>query len=213
MIKRALIFGFGMMLWARMGDNAWAQYLGGVAQGYAFGIYSTQDVATIGSTTQNFTVGAGSTAASNIEVVLLSGAPGGGINTTNGIRVNIPSDLDMVWDSSVTTATITGNASGDVSTTVSYANSNQTLVLTVTSNFTNNNFIIISGLSFKSFTGASSDFLTLEVDGADQIASDLYKKFINYSAISGNTDGGVGQGYSMYRYDTQQGQLFFGTGI
>jgi hypothetical protein len=78
------------------------------------------------------------------------------ITSANDIRVIIPAGTSMTWDENDTTATIGGTASAKVSTTVSYANSNKTLVLDVTSDFVAGDYITISGLSFKSFSGTSS---------------------------------------------------------
>jgi phosphodiesterase/alkaline phosphatase D-like protein len=79
-----------------------------------------------------------------------------GITSANDIRVKIPASFNMTWDASDTTATIGGTASGKVSTTVSYADSDKTLVLDVTSNFVAGDYITIAGLSQKSFTSTSS---------------------------------------------------------
>jgi phosphodiesterase/alkaline phosphatase D-like protein len=79
-----------------------------------------------------------------------------GITSGNDIRIKIPGSFNMTFDSSDTTATITGTASGKVSSTVSYGDSNKTLILDVTSNFSAGEYITISGLSFSSFSGSSS---------------------------------------------------------
>ena len=195
-----------------MADTARAQYLGGSGVGDAFGRYTTQSVLFIGSTAQAFTVGDAPTAIAAIQVVQDLSAAGSGITAANDIRVKIPARLDMAWDPSVTTATITGGASAKVSTTVSYANSNKTLIVNVTSDFADNEVIYVSGLNFKSFNTAGRDYLTLEVDNlGNDAAADAVSKTIVVPAISGNTSGGRGDGHAVYAYTTQQGQMFHGS--
>lgn len=93
------------------------------------------------------------------------------ITATNGIRVKIPASFNMTWDATDTTATIGGAASGKVSTTVSYADSDKTLVLNVTSDFVAGDYITIDGLSLKSFSG-SSTATNFGVDTNNDSASD-----------------------------------------
>src|SRR5207247_5804920 len=62
----------------------------------------------------------------------------------------------MPWDPPIPTATITGSAAIKLLTTVSYANGNLDLVITVTTNFGNGDQITISGLNFTNFTAPSA---------------------------------------------------------
>jgi hypothetical protein len=120
------------------------------------------------------------------------------ISAANGIRLKIPSTFNMIWDSSNTTATLSGPAAGKVATAVSYANS-QTVVLTATSDFSGGDSITVSGLTFMNFSGGSApnpDNLQLEVlnDGNTQ-ALDTHTIRIqdvtafddSYSVITGST--------------------------
>ena len=117
---------------------------------------------------QIFNVDQTATAISTITVCDASSAT---ITLTNDIRIRIPSTFNMTWDTSDTTATIGGNASAKVSTTVSYEDSNQTLVLDVTSDFVSGDYITVSDLSFTSFTAVSSaDNLEMEVDNLGTVA-------------------------------------------
>jgi hypothetical protein len=78
----------------------------------------------------------------------------------------------MTWNSSDTTATIGGAASSKVETTVSYEDSDATLVLDVTSDFADSDVITVSGLSFTSFTAASgADYLEIEVNNDDAVSA------------------------------------------
>jgi uncharacterized repeat protein (TIGR01451 family) len=102
---------------------------------------------------QTFVVGDPSTAMSPITITTTSG---GQIKQNSDIRVRIPAGLNMTWDPTITTATITGSAAIKVSTTVSYANGNLDLFINVTTNFGNGEQITVSGLNFTNFTAASA---------------------------------------------------------
>jgi len=170
-------------------------YTGGSGDGFGYSVGATDDLATISSAAdQMFAVGDSATAISIITIEMEVGQSGAGINTTDDIRVKIPASLYMVWDSTDTTAVISGNASAKVSATVSYEDSDATLVIDVTTNFDNNDSIVISGLSFKNFNSASlsNNNLDLEIDNlGTNIASD--DKDIT---ISGTYLGGSGDGFS-----------------
>ncbi len=82
------------------------------------------------------------------------------IATTTGVM--------MEWDTSITTATIGGSASGKVSTTVSYSGTS-ILVIDVTSDFSASESIVISGLQYKNFASpeiSTIDAITLHTDGS-----------------------------------------------
>jgi len=122
---------------------------------------------------QNFTVDDSATAISTITVTDDSSLPT--ITAASNIRVRIPGTLNMTWDTSDTTATIGGAAAGKVSTTVSYEDSGQILVLNVTSDFAASDQITLAGLSFTSFSDASAaDNLELVTSGGggDTAAAD-----------------------------------------
>src|SRR5436309_7467859 len=89
------------------------------------------------------------------------------IKSAKDIRIRIPSGFNMTWNTALTTATITGSGASKVSTTVSYEDAGQTLVIDATSNFAGNDQIVVSGLEFASFTAVSAGTkLQLVVDGA-----------------------------------------------
>ncbi len=102
---------------------------------------------------QTFVVADPSTAMSPITITATSG---GQIKQNTDIRVRIPAGLNMTWDPTFTTATITGSAAIKVSTTVSYANGNLDLVINVITNFGNGEQITVSGLNFMNFTAPSA---------------------------------------------------------
>jgi hypothetical protein len=98
---------------------------------------------------QTFVVGASSTAASTITVSDNNGKfkPG------SDVYFVIPAGLSMIWDNTVGTVTITGNAAAKVSTTPTYSSS-VCVKITVLSNFSAGDQIIVAGLALKSFTAA-----------------------------------------------------------
>jgi hypothetical protein len=112
---------------------------------------------------QTFTAGDATTAISAITVTDHSQTPT--ITAANDIRIRIPATFNMDWDVFDTLATVTGGAAGKVSTTVSYEDSDKTLVIDVTSDFAALDTITISDLSYTDFTAASStDYLDLDVN-------------------------------------------------
>jgi uncharacterized repeat protein (TIGR01451 family) len=112
---------------------------------------------------QTFVVGDPVTAASTITI---TDAAGGNIKQGGGneIRIVIPATLAMIWDTTVTTVTITGNAAAKVSTTVSYEAANSIVHLTVNTSFVAGDQIIVAGLGFRNFTAAGGPaFLGLQI--------------------------------------------------
>lgn len=133
---------------------------------------------------QTLTVGSGTTAINTMTITDASSTAT--ITATNDIRIRIPTTLNMLWDTTDTTATIGGGASAKVSTTVSYEESGKVLVLNVTSNFSTSDSITVSGLSFVSFTGATkATALTLDAgnDGGGE-STDSFTKTISASTAA-----------------------------
>jgi hypothetical protein len=119
---------------------------------------------------QTFSVGDWSTSISPIVITAITSDAE--INTTDDIRIKIPSQVSMVWDASDTSAVIEGAASNKVNNTVSFPDE-KTLLVTVTSDFAEGDAITISGLNFKGFFDtAAVDNLELYVDGASDVTSD-----------------------------------------
>ncbi len=118
------------------------------------GLAAVSSAQTISSAAnQTFVVGDPTTGISPITITTTSG---GQIKQNTDIRVRIPAGLNMTWDPTITTATITGSAAIKVSTTVSYANGNLDLFINVTTNFGNGDQITVSGLNFTNFTAPSA---------------------------------------------------------
>jgi hypothetical protein len=103
---------------------------------------------------QQFSVGQATT---SISAITVTDAATPVITTTNDIRIKIAtSSVNMKWDTTDTTATLAGTASAKVSPTVSYESNGTVLVVNVTSNFTGNDTLIISDLSFAQFVTANT---------------------------------------------------------
>jgi uncharacterized repeat protein (TIGR01451 family) len=133
---------------------------------------------------QSFVAGAAATA---ISAITITDAAVPTMTVANGIRVRIPAGLNMTWDPTFTTATITGSGAAKVSTTVSYANGNLDLVINVTTNFAAGNAIVVSGLRFTNFTGASAASRLGLVNGGSGgavVATDVRTKTIVAPTIS-----------------------------
>jgi photosystem II stability/assembly factor-like uncharacterized protein len=108
------------------------------------------------------------------------------INFIDDIRISIPVGFNMTWDTSDTTAVISGPDASNASTTVSYENGDRTLVIDVTSSFAANDWITVSGLSFTGFSaGSASTNLELDADN-DGFADTTDDKTIQIGP-SGNT--------------------------
>lgn len=98
------------------------------------------------------------------------------ITAGSNIRIVIPNSSTYgtapIWDISTTTVTITGGYSANVSTAVTYANANRTVILDVTTSFLASSTITVSGLKFATsgFT-YNADCLQLVINGTDAPAS------------------------------------------
>jgi uncharacterized repeat protein (TIGR01451 family) len=102
---------------------------------------------------QTFIVGDPATAISTITITAQTAVI---ITAASDIRVRIPAGFNMTWNTGITTATVGGGAAAKVSTTVSYENGGQVLVLNVTTNFAAGDSITVAGLQFTSFTAVSA---------------------------------------------------------
>ncbi|MEZ5064980.1 MAG: DUF11 domain-containing protein [bacterium] len=86
------------------------------------------------------------------------------ITAANDLRIRVPAGFPMTWDATDVTPTIGGTAASKVSATVSYEDSDQTLVLDVITDFAPGDDLTIGDLSFAGFTAAASaSNLELEV--------------------------------------------------
>jgi hypothetical protein len=108
-------------------------------------------------------------AASNTAAIIITAAAAGAITQGGDIRLKIAtSAVDMAWDTSVGSISVTGSGSGNVSTSVSYSGSS-TLIIDVQTDFSAGQTITVSGLKFKNFNHANAAYqsaLVLYLGGA-----------------------------------------------
>lgn len=126
-----------------------------------------------------------------------------GFTTGNDIRIAIAtSTVDMRWNTSITAPTFGGTGSGNVAATVSYedsaAGSSSVVVIDVTTAFSANQTLTISGLQFNSFglgfLNSAASALRLFKDGITDAASDASDDktvTIKGKVTLANNDGGV----------------------
>jgi hypothetical protein len=91
------------------------------------------------------------------------------INSTSDLRIRIPSTMNLRWDTSDTTVSVSGTAAAKIhaTTPVSFAASTL-LVIDVVSNLAAGETVVIDGLTFTSPTDTSpADKLELILDGSD----------------------------------------------
>jgi hypothetical protein len=100
-----------------------------------FGFVAPVEAQTISSeANQSFTVGDTATDISTITIT--DDVVKRTIKANKDIRIRIPSTFNMTWDTSITTVTIGGGASGKVNTTLkNYEDGNKTLVIDVANDF------------------------------------------------------------------------------
>lgn len=199
-MKRLFFISLFIFVWvcSFLEDGFCSQYTGGIGDGW-YALESTDfslggpNVSLSSSAGQIFTVGQTTTAISSKTI---TDSTGGSITSLNDIRVRIPSGFNMEWYTQDATASVSGTASGKVSTTVSYAGSNKILVLDVTSNFSSGEYITLGGLSFTNFSVVSdSDNLELDIyNSGNPYATD--NKYIQVkAAASAPFLGGSGDGW------------------
>ncbi len=113
---------------------------------------------------QVFVVGQAPT---GVSAITITDAAIATVTAANDLRIRIPATVNMTWNTTLTTATLTGTGAGKVAPTVTYEDGGKTLVLNVTTNFLANDQVVVSGLQYTSFTAPSAaDYLQLVVLGA-----------------------------------------------
>ncbi|MFH1190639.1 MAG: hypothetical protein V1670_00360, partial [Candidatus Omnitrophota bacterium] len=95
---------------------AFANYTGGSYDGYGASVsvdfnLAGPDVTISSAANHSFVVGQASTAISGITI---TDSTGGALTASNDLRIKIPSGFGMAWDTTKTTATISGTASAKV---------------------------------------------------------------------------------------------------
>ena len=111
--------------------------------------------------------------ASTTGTITVTDVGGQIISTGNDLRIAIAtSSINMLWDTTVTTPTFGGTASGSVDPTVSYEGGGSVMKIDVTTGFAAGDTLTIAGAKFTSFNTAISStagYLGIFTDGiADQ---------------------------------------------
>ncbi len=143
---------------------------------------------------QGFYYTQATTTASTMTVTNIGGAP---VTAANDIRIRIASTtVNMKWDTTDTTATFGGTASGKVANPVSYENNGTTLVIPVSNDFAAGETLTIDGVSFSQFLGvnAATVGLNMYLGGAsDAVSDDADDKTISISGLTTLIDHTAGQ--------------------
>ncbi|MDC7219336.1 MAG: hypothetical protein PQJ59_05310, partial [Spirochaetales bacterium] len=133
----------------------------------------------------------------------------GDITTTNGIYLRIPDTVSAEFDTTVDlSGNITGDASGNVSSLVSYYDST-TIFIDVTTDFSSGDTIVLSGAAFTSTNSASSGDFELSYSGVDG----PYNVVDDYDNGGADTDGddiviASSGSYTYYVWDGSEGSTF-----
>jgi hypothetical protein len=172
-------------------------YYGGNGDGFDTAAGGTGWIVSMASTAeQTFLIRAATTPIYALAVTQEGGCATGGITAANGILVKIPAALNMTWDTTDTTATVTGSAASKVSAAVSYPDP-KSLLIAVSSDFADSDSIAISGLAFTSFNSPGRNYLALYTDGGTLTATaDARSKIISMSDSPATFTGGPGTGFS-----------------
>jgi hypothetical protein len=121
-----------------------------------FGVTSPAAALTISSdANQNFFIGDSATPMETITIVDDAGIITGG-KKGKDIRIRIPGDFNMIWDTSITTVTFGGSAAGKMKANLKkYEDGGKTLVLDVNRNFIAGDTLTVSRAQFTDFSAIS----------------------------------------------------------
>src|SRR2546423_4875525 len=72
-------------------------------------------------------------ASTTISTITVTDIGGGNIKANRDIRIIIPAGFNMIWDTSVPTATLSGSGASKCSAAVTYSNVNQAVTINVNS--------------------------------------------------------------------------------
>ena len=161
---------------------------------------------------QVFSIGQATTSISAITIINMASTTS--ITATNDIRITIATtSVDMRWDTTDTLVTITGTASSKVNTTASYEDDGATLVIDVTSDFSADERITVSDLSFvdfNTFVLSQVGVLQMYLEGAsDTIVNDSDTKFIAISGALTASNHSFGQITNQWTYGSSTVSNFY----
>ena len=104
------------------------------------------------------------------DVSIVEGLTSASITTENDMRIRIAtSTIDMRFDTSITSVTVSGTASSKVENTVTYEEDDTVVVITVTEDFVPEDTLTIGGLQVGSFNTVSSEISRLILDVTDGV--------------------------------------------
>ena len=104
-------------------------------------------------TNQIFNVGSPDRLANSILIL----DAGGTINTATGIKIVIPTGLNLQWSDTVATLDVSGSAAGSINPTPAYSANGDTLTIEVTADWAAGDQLIISNLVFTNFTATNGN--------------------------------------------------------
>jgi len=104
-------------------------------------------------TNQIFNVGSPDRLANSILILDAAGT----INTATGIKIVIPTGLNLQWSDTVATLDVSGSAAGSINPTPAYSANGDTLTIEVTADWTAGDQLIISNLVFTNFTATNGN--------------------------------------------------------
>jgi len=122
---------------------------------------------------------------------------GGALDTSGGIRITIPSTLNMTWDTGAPapTTAMVGTGAGAVGA-ITFSNGNKTMDIAVTTNFASTQIVRITGARFviAASAAAATDWLQLSHDG--DLVVEAYDT--NFIRIAGTPSGScAGQTFNI----------------
>ena len=103
-------------------------------------------------TNQIFNVGSPDRVANPITIADAAGT----ITTATGIRIIIPTGLNLQWSDTVTTLDVSGSAAGKINTTPVYSFNRDTLTIDVTADWAADDQVVINNLVFTNFSATNS---------------------------------------------------------
>ncbi len=140
-------------------------------------------------------------------------------SVANDIRINIATTTtNFLFDTSVTSPTISGTGSGKVSGTVSYENNGATLVINVTTAITTSDTLTITGLKARSFSSVSTTtsqlrlFNTGSISGTAATSSVTTFRIVGLASISAHSGGQVSNEFG-FQNDNDAPLLAFRLGM
>ncbi len=168
--------------------------------------------ATTISSAANQTFAFGQATTSISEITVTDGLLTPSITAVNDLRIVIATtSVDMRWDTTDTTAVFGGTASGKVSNPVSYAGNGAILIIPVDTNFSANDTLTISGLSYSQFNTITTAATALGVrtEGAGTTTSSSDDKTVTINGGLAMDNHTLGQIDNNFRFPSDNDAELF----